>query len=316
MDQLCKASLSFIKSQALKKSISVIYTNETAVSQIYADPRRLKQILVNLLGNAVKFTDEKGQVVLQVDADLDEDLIQFSVIDNGIGISPENLPRLFQPFVQLDGRLNRQHQGTGLGLVLVQRLTDLHGGSVQVESAVGKGSRFTINLSIKQDEIVKLEEMEHPSRAPSAARNLEQNEPSMESMGSSASHGVVLLAEDNMANILTIGEYLKSHGYQVVIAHDGSEAIKKADVVQPDIILMDIQMPVLDGLEAIARLRQNPIYASTPIIALTALAMPGDRERCLVAGASEYMSKPVSLRTLRQTMQDLLQKRFREWRPE
>ena len=115
-----------------------------------------------------------------------------------------------------------------------------------------------------------------------------------------------------MANILTMGEYLESHGYLLVVAHDGLDAIEKAEVIQPDIILMDIQMPVLDGLEAIARLRQNPIFATTPIIALTALAMPGDRERCLVAGASEYMSKPVSLKMLQQTVDNLLQKRFRE----
>ena len=128
----------------------------------------------------------------------------------------------------------------------------------------------------------------------------------------SPKHGIILLAEDNMANILTISEYLGSHGYQVVVAHDGSEAITRAEAIQPDIILMDIQMPVVDGLEAIAHLRQNPAFSTTPIIALTALAMPGDRERCLVAGANEYLSKPVSLKTLVQTVQDLLQKRFRE----
>lgn len=307
VDELCKSSLSFIKSQALKKSISVIYANETNVSKIYADTRRLKQILVNLLSNAVKFTEENGQVILQVNADTDQDLIQFSVIDNGIGIAPEDLQKLFQPFVQLDSRLNRQHQGTGLGLALVQRLTDLHGGSVQVESVVGKGSRFTINLAIRQDEIARLDEIEHHTIVPSVDRKGEQNELPIEA---SAKRGVVLLAEDNMANILTIGEYLESHGYQVVVAHDGLEAVEMAEATQPDIILMDIQMPVLDGLDAIARLRQNPVLATTPIIALTALAMPGDRERCLVAGASEYMSKPVSLKTLVQTIQNLLQNGF------
>ena len=309
VNELCKSCLSFIKSQALKKSISVIYTNETTVSRIYADPRRLKQILVNLLSNAVKFTAENGRVVLHVNAERDQDLIQFSVIDTGIGIAPEDLPRLFQPFVQLDSRLNRQHPGTGLGLALVQRLTDLHGGSVQVESEIGKGSRFTVNLAINQEEITKLDLVTQTTLSPPDVRKMEQIELAKEP---SAKHGIVLLAEDNMANILTIGEYLESHGYQVVVAHDGSEAITRAEAIQPDIILMDIQMPVLDGLEAIAHLRQNPAFSSTPIIALTALAMPGDRERCLVAGASEYLSKPVSLKTLRQTVQDLLQKRFRE----
>jgi CheY-like chemotaxis protein len=114
----------------------------------------------------------------------------------------------------------------------------------------------------------------------------------------SASRGIILLAEDNLANILTIGEYLESYDYQVAVAHNGLEAIEKAQETNPDIILMDIQMPAMDGLEAIQHLRATPQFATTPIIALTALAMPGDRELCLKAGASEYMSKPVSLKSL------------------
>jgi CheY-like chemotaxis protein len=121
-----------------------------------------------------------------------------------------------------------------------------------------------------------------------------------------ANRRLVLLAEDNMANILTIGEYLKSHGYQFVEAHDGLEAIEKAEANDPDIILMDIQMPVPDGLEAIRRLRMTPRFLTTPIIAITALTMPGDRERCLDAGANEYMTKPVRLKLLRQTIENLL----------
>ena len=116
----------------------------------------------------------------------------------------------------------------------------------------------------------------------------------------------ILLAEDNMANILTIGDYLESHGYQVVVAHNGLDAIEKAGEIQPNIILMDIQMPVLNGMEAISRLRADPRFESTPIIALTALAMPGDRERCLEAGANEYLSKPVSLKALLKTIDELL----------
>jgi CheY-like chemotaxis protein len=124
---------------------------------------------------------------------------------------------------------------------------------------------------------------------------------------STLERGIVLLAEDKIPNILTIGDYLENYGYEVLTARDGLEAIQKAEAAKPDIILMDIQMPVLDGLEAIIRLRRNAEFASTPIIALTALAMPGDRERCLQAGATEYMSKPVSLKILRQTIKNLLQ---------
>jgi PAS domain S-box-containing protein len=303
VDEICNSSLAFIKSQASKKSITVTYINEATVSKIYADPRRLKQILVNLLTNAVKFTPDKGQVSLQVNADPERDLIQFSVRDTGIGIASEDLQRLFQPFVQLDSSLNRKQEGTGLGLALVQRLTDLHGGSVQVESEVGTGSRFTINLACKLDEITK---PEHPlSQIPLPAG--QQTEKTGVLSETDAQRRVVLLAEDNLANILTIGDYLEGHGYEVVVAHDGLEAMEKAEALQPDIILMDIQMPGMDGLDATRHLRANPRFASTPIIALTALAMPGDRERCLLAGANAYMSKPVSLKMLRQEVASLLQ---------
>jgi CheY-like chemotaxis protein len=118
---------------------------------------------------------------------------------------------------------------------------------------------------------------------------------------------VILLAEDNPANILTIGEYLKDHGYQVLVAQDGFEVINMAEEANPDIILMDIQMPAMDGLEATRRLRANPRFDPIPIIALTALAMPGDRERCLEAGANEYMSKPVSLKDLAKNIRNFLE---------
>jgi signal transduction histidine kinase/CheY-like chemotaxis protein len=303
VDEICRSSLSFIKAQSTKKSITVTYNNEATLSKIFADPRRLKQILVNLLSNAVKFTPEHGEVILQVNADLEQDVIRFSVIDNGIGIAVQDLQRIFQPFMQVDSGLNRLHEGTGLGLALVQKLTDLHGGGVQVESEVGKGSCFTIILPCLQGEVTKLEKLEEQPAHPIHERS-ENTEILLEAP---TYLGVILLADDNMPSILTIGEYLESHGYEIVVAHDGVEAIERAEAIQPDLILMDIQMPVMNGLEAIARLRGNPQFAATPIIALTALAMPGDRERTLLAGANEYMSKPVSLKTLRQKITNLLQ---------
>jgi CheY-like chemotaxis protein len=182
-------------------------------------------------------------------------------------------------------------------------LTDLHGGSVKVESEVGLGSRFTISLACRLDEIAKLETFQAQA-TPGAREKAEKSE-----MPSQVTpRGVVLLAEDNMANVLTIGEYLKSHQYEVVIAHDGLEAINLAGDVNPDIILMDIQMPSMNGLEAIAHLRDDSRFAATPIVALTALAMPGDRERSLLAGATEYMSKPVNLSLLTTTIKELLGK--------
>lgn len=298
VDDLCRSSLTFIKAQAVKKGITISYANETSIPQFSADPRRLKQILVNLLANAVKFTPEQGCVTLQVNADREQNRMQFSVIDTGIGITPEDLRGLFKPFVQLDGSLNRQHEGSGLGLALVQKLTDLHGGSVHVESEEGKGSRFTVNLPLLNNEAAPAEATEPASISLTPALTHEQAKTSSVPSYKAAHDGIILLAEDNMANILTINDYLESHGYRVVIARDGLEAIEKAEEIRPNIILMDIQMPVMDGLEAMGRLRTNTLFAATPIIALTALAMPGDRERCLEAGANEYMSKPVSLKML------------------
>jgi PAS domain S-box-containing protein len=303
LDEFCRSCLAFVKAQALKKSITITYIPELFVFQILADPRRLKQILINLLINAVKFTPESGSVILRVNAYPEHDLIQFSVIDNGIGIAPEDLQRLFQPFVQVDSSLSRQYEGTGLGLALVQKLTDLHGGSVKVESEVGKGSRFTINLPYKQNEIAMLQSVHSGPALPVS----EQAKKIEVSLKVAEPHGTILLAEDNLSSILTVSEYLESHEYRVVVAHDGLEAIEKAEEINPDIILMDVQMPAVNGLEAIARLRENPRFASTLIIALTALAMPGDKERCLLAGANQYMSKPVSLKSLKGIIESFLQ---------
>ena len=302
VEDLCRSSLAFINSQAVKKSVTVTYQNEISLSSISADPRRLKQILINLLTNAVKFTPENGQVTLQVKTNPEQDRIAFSVIDTGIGIAPEDLHRLFQPFVQLDSSLQRQYQGTGLGLSLVQKLTDLHGGSVEVESELAKGSRFTIYLPLGLETTAPAEGIEPDSELSSH----KQNEKDTAIFRAAETRGTILIAEDNAANILTIGDYLESHGFEIVLAHDGAEAIEKAQAAAPEVILMDIQMPRMDGLEAMRRLRSDPHFASTPIIALTALAMPGDRERCLEAGATEYMSKPVSLKTLVQTIDELL----------
>jgi len=295
VDALCRSSLAFVRNLALRKSITVLYANEDSVLSIYADPRRLKQVLVNLLSNAVKFTPEGGEVTLRVHSDSQQDRIQFSVIDNGIGITPQNLKRLFRPFVQVDSKLNRQFEGTGLGLALVQKLTDLHGGSIEVESEVGVGSCFTVNIPWQREDALSGEVLE-PAGAPGS---MSVSDELQDSEKQRLENRIVLLAEDNVTNTMTIAEYLESYGYTIVKAHDGLEAIEKAEANNPDIILMDIQMPVMDGMESIRRLRGNPRFAHTPIIAITALAMPGDREQCIQAGATEYLSKPINLKMLK-----------------
>ncbi|HKJ40270.1 MAG TPA: PAS domain S-box protein [Anaerolineales bacterium] len=299
VNALCRSSLAFVKEQALLKSISLNFDKDEIVSNIHADLRRMKQVLVNLLINAVKFTPKHGQVTLQVRADEEHDLVQFSVIDTGIGVTPEDLKRLFKPFVQVDSSLSRQNEGTGLGLALAQRIIDLHGGSIQVQSEPGKGSTFTVNLPwsryvSKEQEDIKFSETQMTDTK------------SETSMDEPLEGRIALLVEDNLSTILTVSGYLESYGCQVLVAHNGLEAIDLAEKNDPEIILMDIQMPVMDGFEAIKKLRMESRFASTPIIALTALAMPGDRERCFEAGANEYLSKPVSLKGLVKTMNFLL----------
>jgi len=285
---VCHASLIFVKESALKKDVSLSFVMDESLTSLRADGRRLKQILVNLLSNAVKFTPAQGAVTLAVHLDRDRRQIDFSVSDTGIGISLEDQKRLFSPFTQVDNSLTRSYEGTGLGLALVKRLVDLHGGTVAVESEVGQGSRFTISLP--------WHEPEPGQHASVAAENSVTGDAMLRV--DDGNKFTILVVEDNSANLAAMEEYLTSKGYHSVHAADGYEALAKAAESSPDLIVMDIQMPRMDGLEATRRLRANPQFATTPIIALTAHAMIGDRERCLAAGATDYLGKPVRLEEL------------------
>ncbi|NTU85751.1 MAG: GAF domain-containing protein [Chloroflexales bacterium] len=295
--EACQASLLFVREQALKKRLRLSFQLDDQEAMITVDVTRLKQMLVNLLSNAVKFTPAEGTVGLAAVVDSEAGIVRFTVHDTGIGIAPEDLGRLFQPFSQVDSSLSREYEGTGLGLVLVRRLVELHGGSVTVESEVGTGSRFTIALPYwgTSDE-------QGTGETASNAELIEGEHTS----AADAQRGRILLAEDNEANIGVLLDYLHASGYEVMVARDGHEALARVDEVQPQLILMDIQMTRLDGLETIRRLRAQPTYVDVPIIALTALAMPGDEARCLEAGATAYLTKPVRLRTLAEMIQQLL----------
>jgi PAS domain S-box-containing protein len=286
---VCQASLQFIKQAALKKQINIVSSFNQDVTTIQADQRRLKQVLVNLLSNAVKFTPEGGQIGLEFEVDPGQEAVHFTVWDTGIGISAEDLGHLFQPFVQVDSSLSRQFEGTGLGLSLVSRLTQMHGGGIAVESEVGKGSRFIISLPYLQREA-------QPDEAVPESQTGSKANPTLSTPDEGKA--VVLIVEDNEANIIFVRDFLRNRGYLTIEARNGVEAIELAKEERPDIILMDIQMPVLDGTEATRSIREDNELATTPIIALTALAMPGDRERCIAAGADDYMSKPVRLAEL------------------
>lgn len=305
VSSLCQSSLTFIKQQALKKRLCMDVKLPADLPDLLVDERRIRQVLINLLNNAVKFTPEGGHITLEISrlepvpcsTSIDcpaPNFLRIAVIDTGIGIAPEHIDNLFKPFVQIDSSLNRQYTGTGLGLTLAKRIVDLHGGQLELTSEVGIGSCFTIDLPC----LKSTSPAAHPSI--SSILNAEPFQPARESSP------MILLAEDNEANISTTSSYLRANGCRILLAQDGYQAITLAQLEQPDLILMDIQMPQMDGLEATARIRQNLALKEVPIIALTALAMPGDRERCLQAGANEYLSKPFKMKHLMATIQRLL----------
>ena len=430
--EFCDSCIAFVRTQAMQKNIRVTFEHDDRIAPLWADPRRLKQVLVNLLINAVKFTPAGGHIGLTVAASSDGETIGFTVWDTGIGIAADDAAKLFRAFTQLDTGLARQQEGTGLGLALVAKLVELHGGSVSLESEPNKGSRFTVTLPFIESATMRPRDRvqpptvdlkpSNPERNPRRALLIEDDQTSADlltrhlselgitcvahprgehsveaairerpdvilldiqlpndsgwvvltklkeheltrhipvvvvsvvdepeksrSLGAAAhftkpvtreqlsqflrplnaveratrhaghdetaastaqpSGPVILMAEDNEANIQTIGGYLEAKGYQMHYAHNGHVAVMLTHTLRPSLILMDIQMPVMDGLTAIKSIRSDTSFKDIPIIALTALAMPGDRERCLLAGATEYVSKPVKLKELVGLLERLL----------
>ncbi|MBE9028690.1 PAS domain-containing protein [filamentous cyanobacterium LEGE 11480] len=298
---LCESSLTFVRQQAMKQNVHLHLKVPSHLPNIEVDERRMRQVLINLLNNAVKFTPEGGHVTLIVEpipANIthDQDYLKLTIADTGIGIAPENLPKLFQPFIQIDSSLNRQYEGTGLGLALVKQIVELHGGDVTITSELNVGSHFMIELPYSTFS-------REGSANSQAASDLSLPMPEISSPKVSP---LLLLAEDNEASIQTISSYLAAKGYRLAVAQNGEAAIELAQSELPDLILMDIQMPGMDGLVATQHIRQISALSQTPIVALTALAMEGDEERCLAAGADRYMSKPIRLRQLALLIQELL----------
>jgi CheY-like chemotaxis protein len=285
-----------VNEAARKKELRISTSITDQIQTIKADNRRLKQMIVNLLSNAVKFTPQHGSIGLTVTPENDH-AIRFTVQDTGIGISAEQLENLFKPFVQVDSSLARKFEGTGLGLALVRQLAEMHNGSIGVESVSGKGSSFYFIIPQQplQGFVEIAEEAYIPIEVPLEQRPI------------TPSSVTILLVEDNPTNLMFTGDYLTTKGFNMVTAENGLKALEQAELHAPDLILMDIQMPEMDGLETICRLRSMPQFATVPIIALTALAMPGDRERCLEAGANEYLAKPVSLKKLFSIIINLLE---------
>jgi len=421
---ICNASLQLMKGMAHQKRQNIDFRMNPVSISVRADARRLKQMLVNLLSNAVKFTPEGGGLGLEVHTSKSEKAVYFSIWDKGIGIKPEETGKLFKPFIQLDSSLARQYAGTGLGLSLVQRMAELHGGSVKVESIPDEGSRFTIilpwsaettqpihglkernaelllkNVLIIEDNILDAEHVTrhlkeigvmniiHPvmqgalekaaSLRPSVVlldlhlsdgfglnllaqlkadkrtrdipviiTSVEERRSEAMKLGAigylvkpftqkdlrtelikaatfiapidsvmvitaSTSAPLVMIADDNELILEIITDFLEANGYRVIATRNGFQLLERAQELHPDIMLVDIQMPGMDGMETMRRIRthHDPITAATPIIAITALAMTGDREKCLAAGANEYISKPIVLKKLIGSINQFLKKK-------
>jgi CheY-like chemotaxis protein len=259
---------------------------------VVGDPVRLRQIVTNLTANALKFTHQ-GKVVVRVAMDhrkANEIGLRFTVSDTGIGIPPEKLHTIFDPFEQADSSITRSYGGTGLGLSICSRLIALMGGQISVESELGKGSNFafTVRLGLAKNK-VSPGATPHMPRPDRAQANSQYSE-----------HTRILFAEDNLVNQKIMASLLKKLGYDVTIVNNGSEALDLLHQQSFDLCLMDVQMPVMDGLTATGRIRQTEDPAHRlPIIAVTANAMTGDRERFLAAGMDDYLAKPVDTAKLR-----------------
>ena len=267
--------------QAAEKGIELAFTvGDEVPSVVRGDPVRLEQVLVNLAANALKFTG-RGRVSLAVtlEAATPEDaVVRFAVADTGMGIAPEQRARLFEPFSQGDESITRRFGGTGLGLAICKQLVELMGGQIAVDSEEGKGSTFHFTVRL--------------GRVASTARDTQpESEPALQFPGAR-----VLIVEDNALNQRLAKELLAQLGASVALAANGVEAVAAAALEKFDAILMDVQMPEMDGLEATRRIRAQPGGAAVPILAMTAHALAGSREQCLAAGMTDFIGKPITVR--------------------
>ena len=260
--------------------------------QVKGDPTRIRQILVNLIGNALKFT-EQGSISIEAQwQSLDHELLWFTctVRDSGIGIPAESLELMFNAFQQADSSISRRYGGTGLGLPIARTLAERMGGTLRARSEEGLGSAFTLEIPLALDQHTQ------PTPTPRA--------PSGNSDGEGRN---VLLVEDNPVNQTVIEAMLRSLGFKVSIAGDGAQAVRSAESLIFEAILMDCRLPIIDGYEATRQIRQLPGCSDVPIIALTANALQGDREACLSVGMNDYLAKPFKRTDLQQILQRWVQ---------
>ncbi len=313
---LCVQCVEMVQHRADKKRLVLSQEIDQRLGQVHLDERRVRQMVINLLSNAVKFTPEGGQIQfacrlaygsqLQEQYRPDRSPINLStpylcleVQDTGIGIPQDKWNLLFRPFQQVDASLTREHEGTGLGLALTKRLAELHGGTVSLKSVEHQGSTFAVWLPLTE---MRTELLANPLTAPPVVREKE--------LETTTHNKRIWVVEDQPYNQELIIETLELEGYVVDLISDGGlmmEAMQaKVASQRPDLILLDIQLPKVDGFEIVRNLKASPDWKQIPVIAVTAMAMIGDRDRVLAAGANAYMSKPLDLNLLIDTIRAML----------
>ncbi len=287
-----------------------IFTTADLSTKFVGDPLRLKQVLLNLIGNAIKFTDS-GSVTADVQMDCDTEnqkaLCTFCISDTGIGLSQKQLDRLFKAFGQADTSTTRKYGGTGLGLVISKRIVEIMQGKIWVESEPNNGAKFYFTAVFNLD---TNEEQESDILVDfDKTYMLAESDPKDLKSALSQAFGYILLVEDNEINQLIANELLSARGHKIDIAQNGQEAIEMINKNNYDLVLMDIQMPIMDGLTATLNIRKDPKFTTLPIIAMSAHAMKGDKEISLQHGMNDHLAKPINPEELHQTIQDWLNKK-------
>ena len=283
--------------QASAKGVGLRWTISPQIPLILrGDVYRVRQVLTNLAGNAIKFT-ERGEVTVEAKLDSERQgaaIVRFAITDSGIGIRPDQAAQLFSPFTQADATTTRKYGGTGLGLAICKQLVEMMGGSIGVDSHEGQGSTFWFTLELGLPHASEQHDERRAEKVPQNGRP------------GKATAGRILVAEDNATNREVALAQLKKLGYQAVAVPNGAEAVQAIEHGRYDLVLMDCEMPVMDGYEATRRIRAaRPDF---PIIALTADAMAGDRDRCISEGMSDYLAKPVDLERLAEILTKWLPK--------
>ncbi len=294
--QILEDSVQSLASLAAQKSLQLdVHCASQVPEQLMLDPVRLRQILTNLVGNAIKFTPQgRVQVFMDAEAVLPGETVRLliRVKDSGIGFKPSEADAIFHPFVQADGTSTRSYGGTGLGLAITRSLVTLMGGHISAESEPDRGSEFKLHISC-----------ERPGQAPASKAALDEfpDIPRLRPLH-------ILLAEDHPINQMLAGLLLNQLGHSHATANNGQEALDRHGAEDFDLILMDVMMPIMDGLSAMALVREREASSSrrTPIVVVTAHAMTGDRERFLAAGADGYVSKPISAQALQAEMRRVM----------